>query len=170
MEQAVGIDHPLRISARDIKLRGRDLERASRLGYRRCRCPCRICIFGRPLLLSTQARHLEDFGRHPLRRQWTQVQVLLTKSGLQLCHKLMSPNYVLCCTFPGCNFVYVHGSTTNHPHITGRATLEMSPMMIGTPPQTRMGWQNCKGMQWRTWTRTLIHSRLFKMPFRQPMR
>jgi len=53
---------------RDAKMWRRETERALRTGQSRSRCPCTLCLFGRPLLRTTQATHLRDFGRHPRKR------------------------------------------------------------------------------------------------------
>ena len=57
-----------RMELRDAKMWRRETERQLRTGARTSRCPCRLCLFGRPLLRSTQAKHLRDYGRHPMKR------------------------------------------------------------------------------------------------------
>ena len=65
--------HALRLKKRDGKMWRRETERAGGLWHIKSRCPCRLCPFGRPLLRTTQARHLRDYGRHPSRRLQYQV-------------------------------------------------------------------------------------------------
>ena len=68
--------HPRRIAMRDAKMWRRETEREIRTGSRTSRCPCTLCMFGRPLLRSTQAKHLRDYGRHPLKRLQEEVSCL----------------------------------------------------------------------------------------------
>ena len=63
-----------RIELRDAKMWRRETERQQRTGSRTSRCPCTLCLFGKPLLRSTQAKHLRDYGRHPLRRLQEEVR------------------------------------------------------------------------------------------------
>ena len=60
--------HPRRIQMRDVKMWHRERVQQERTGDRTSRCPCTLCLFGRPLLRSTQAKHLRDYGRHPKKR------------------------------------------------------------------------------------------------------
>ena len=57
-----------RIKLRDAKMWRRETERALRTGQSRSRCPCTLCLFGKPLLRRTHAIHLREFGRHPKKR------------------------------------------------------------------------------------------------------
>ena len=57
-----------RIERRDAKMWRRETERETRTGQSRSRCPCTLCLFGRPLLRRTHAIHLREFGRHPMKR------------------------------------------------------------------------------------------------------
>ena len=59
--------HAMRMRKRDNKMWRRETERAGGLRDIKSKCPCRLCLFGRPLLRTTQARHLRDYGRHPSR-------------------------------------------------------------------------------------------------------
>ena len=65
--------HAMRMRKRDNKMWRRETERAGGLRDIKSKCPCRLCLFGRPLLRTTQARHLRDYGRHPSRRLQEQV-------------------------------------------------------------------------------------------------
>ena len=65
--------HPERLKRRDAKMWRRESERAGGLLDSKSRCPCTLCPFGRPLLRTTQARHLRDYGRHPTRRLQMEV-------------------------------------------------------------------------------------------------
>lgn len=58
----------LRMEMRDAKMWRRETERQFRTGSCTNRCPCTLCLFGRPLLRTTQAKHIRDYGRHPKRR------------------------------------------------------------------------------------------------------
>lgn len=69
--------HPRRIELRDIKMWRRESERQLRSGSRTSRCPCTLCLFGRPLLRTTQAKHLRDYGRHPVKRLQEEVKHIL---------------------------------------------------------------------------------------------
>jgi hypothetical protein len=60
--------HTRRIELRDAKMWRRETERQARTGARTSKCPCTLCLFGRPLLRTTQAKHLRDYGRHPMKR------------------------------------------------------------------------------------------------------
>jgi hypothetical protein len=73
MAHRLPLNHPLRISARDIKLWRRDEARANAVGARRYSCPCPTCPGARPLLRDTILSHVRLLGRHHLRRGWTQV-------------------------------------------------------------------------------------------------
>ena len=66
--------HVRRVELRDAKMWRRESERQLRTGESRSRCPCTLCLFGRPLLRRTHATHLRDFGRHPMRRLQPQVR------------------------------------------------------------------------------------------------
>ena len=74
--------HAARIENRDAKMWRRETERQARTGNRTSRCPCTLCLFGRPLLRTTQARHLRDYGRHPLRRLQEEVRFLQPRGSL----------------------------------------------------------------------------------------
>ena len=63
-----------RMQLRDEKMWRRESERQMRTGDRTSRCPCTLCLYGRPLLRTTQAKHLRDYGRHPMRRLQEEVQ------------------------------------------------------------------------------------------------
>jgi hypothetical protein len=65
-----------RIELRDAKMWRRETERQLRLGDHKSRCPCTLCLFGRPLLRSTQAKHLRDYGWHPMKRLQDEVNSL----------------------------------------------------------------------------------------------
>ena len=69
-----------RVQLRDAKMWRRETERQIRTGEARSRCPCSLCLFGRPLLRSTHGIHLRDFGRHPMRRLQPQVTDLASLS------------------------------------------------------------------------------------------
>lgn len=80
-----------RIELRDAKMWRRESERKARSGQRRSRCPCSLCLFGEPLLRTTHALHLRDYGRHPLKRLQPEVSskmpghsVILMKVGRQI--------------------------------------------------------------------------------------
>lgn len=62
-----------RVQLRDAKMWRRETERQLRTGETRSRCPCSLCLFGKPLLRRTHGIHLRDFGRHPMRRLQPQV-------------------------------------------------------------------------------------------------
>ena len=62
-----------RIEIRDAKMWRRETERQMRTGIATSRCPCTLCLFGRPLLRTTQAKHVRDYGRHPMRRLQEEV-------------------------------------------------------------------------------------------------
>ena len=66
--RALPTTHVNRIELRDCKMWRRETERAMRSGQSRSRCPCTLCYFGKPLLRTTHAIHLRDFGRHPKKR------------------------------------------------------------------------------------------------------
>lgn len=72
-ERGLLTTHPLRIEMRDAKMWRRESVREWRTGETRSRCPCALCLFGKPLLRSTHAIHLRDFGRHPKKRLQPQV-------------------------------------------------------------------------------------------------
>ena len=63
-----------RIARRDAKMWLRETERQQRTRQARSRCPCSLCLFGRPLLRTTHAKHLRDFGRHPQKRLQPEVR------------------------------------------------------------------------------------------------
>ena len=65
--------HAGRIKRRDAKMWLRETVKHAAAGLEKSRCPCTICLFGRPLLRSTQVRHLRDYGRHPVKRLQEQV-------------------------------------------------------------------------------------------------
>ena len=69
--------HPRRIEMRDAKMWRRETERELRTGQTRSRCPCSLCLFGKPLLRRTHAIHLRDFGRHPQKRLQPQVLIVM---------------------------------------------------------------------------------------------
>ena len=69
--------HARRIELRDAKMWRRETERAMRTGQSKSRCPCMLCLFGKPLLRTTHALHLRDYGRHPLKRLQPHVISLL---------------------------------------------------------------------------------------------
>lgn len=62
-----------RIELRDAKMWRRETERQMRTGSTTSRCPCTLCLFGRPLLRTTQAKHVRDYGRHPMKRLQEEV-------------------------------------------------------------------------------------------------
>lgn len=68
--------HATRIENRDAKMWRRETQRELRTGSRTSRCPCTLCLFGRPLLRTTQAKHLRDYGRHPMRRMQEEVSCM----------------------------------------------------------------------------------------------
>jgi hypothetical protein len=70
-------NNPRRIELRDAKMWRRETERHLRSGNRRSRCPCTLCLFGRPLLRTTQAKHLRNYGRHPMKRLQDEVHPLM---------------------------------------------------------------------------------------------
>lgn len=72
----------LRMETRDAKMWRRETERQSRTGSRTSRCPCTLCLFGRPLLRTTQAKHIRDYGRHPMRRLQEDVSSMLHRGPL----------------------------------------------------------------------------------------
>lgn len=76
-EGRLGTSDAHRIELRDAKMWRRETERHMRTGSRTTRCPCTLCLFGRPLLRSTQAKHLRDYGRHPRRRLQEEVSHIL---------------------------------------------------------------------------------------------
>jgi hypothetical protein len=65
-----------RIQLRDAKMWRRETERETRTGQPRSKCPCTLCLFGKPLLRRTHAVHLRDFGRHPMKRLQPQANSL----------------------------------------------------------------------------------------------
>lgn len=65
--------HAGRIKRRDAKMWLRETVKHAVAGLEKSRCPCTICMFGRPLLRSTQVRHLRNYGRHPVKRLQEQV-------------------------------------------------------------------------------------------------
>jgi hypothetical protein len=75
----------MRIERRDAKMWRRETERELRTGSRTSKCPCTLCLFGRPLLRTTQAKHVRDYGRHPARRLQEEVS---SKLGARLSHFL----------------------------------------------------------------------------------
>ena len=62
-----------RTELRDAKMWRRETERQVRTGNRSSRCPCTLCLFGKPLLRATQAKHIRDYGRHPAKRLQEEV-------------------------------------------------------------------------------------------------
>lgn len=73
-----------RIKMRDAKMWRRESARQALEGNSRSRCPCSLCLFGRPLVRATQAKHLQDYGRHPQRRLQPQVQYILLRHAVCL--------------------------------------------------------------------------------------
>lgn len=73
-----------RIKMRDAKMWLRESIRDGVQGNSRSRCPCSLCLFGRPLLRATQAKHLQDYGRHPLKRLQPQVLHISVQHSLFL--------------------------------------------------------------------------------------
>ena len=62
-----------RIERRDAKMWRRETERLLRTGRPTSRCPCTLCLFGKPLLRTTQAKHVRDYGRYPMKRLQEEV-------------------------------------------------------------------------------------------------
>lgn len=84
----------LRIQLRDAKMWRRETELLQQTGQSRSRCPCTLCLFGRPLLRTTHAKHLRDYGRHPLRRLQPQVHSdIISHFQMSSRHGLLSWNY-----------------------------------------------------------------------------
>ena len=61
----------------DAKMWWREAERTMRSERARSRCPCLLCLFGKPLLRRTHALHLWNYGRHPMKRLQPQVRSML---------------------------------------------------------------------------------------------
>jgi hypothetical protein len=76
--------HTRRIELRDAKMWRRETERQARTGARTSRCPCTLCLFGKPLVRTTQAKHLRDYGRHPMKRLQEEVSSPLRTPFLSL--------------------------------------------------------------------------------------
>ena len=72
-EAGLPTTHPRRMEMRDAKMWRREAEKEARTGQTRSRCPCSLCLFGRPMLRSTHAVHLQQYGRHPMKRLQPQV-------------------------------------------------------------------------------------------------
>lgn len=72
-ERGLPTTHPHRIQLRDAKMWRRETIREAATGRARSKCPCSLCMFGRPLLRRTQAVHLQLYGRHPRMRLQPQV-------------------------------------------------------------------------------------------------
>ena len=70
---ALPTTHARRIQLRDAKMWRRESERELRSGQCKSRCPCSLCLFGKPMLRTTHALHLREYGRHPLKRLQPQV-------------------------------------------------------------------------------------------------
>lgn len=77
--------HARRIQLRDAKMWRRETDRQLGTGSRTSRCPCTLCMFGRPLLRATQAKHLRDYGRHPARRLQEEVKSNLVTGNASVC-------------------------------------------------------------------------------------
>lgn len=73
MEMVLDLGDPTHITNRDLT---QNLTRAWRLQYRHSRCLCKVCVFGIHVLLSTQGRHLADYGPHPYNRAWAEVNTI----------------------------------------------------------------------------------------------
>ena len=85
--------HVRRIELRDAKMWRRETEREARTGILRTKCPCSLCLFGKPMLRKTHAVHLRDFGRHPQRRLQPPVSTALPA---QLCTMLKCVIVAIC--------------------------------------------------------------------------
>jgi hypothetical protein len=102
MEEGIGggrlpISHTRRIELRDAKMWRRETERHARTGARTSRCPCTLCLYGKPLLRTTQAKHVRDYGRHPMKRLQEEVSSPLRTPFLSL---QIGTHYQGCCA--GC--------------------------------------------------------------------
>ena len=73
-QERLPTSHSRRIELRDAKMWRRETQRLLASGNRTSRCPCTLCLFGRPLLRATQAKHLRDYGRHPAKRLQSEVK------------------------------------------------------------------------------------------------
>ena len=85
-EERLPTTHPLRIQMRDAKMWRRETQQERRTGQSKSRCPCSLCLFGKPLLRSTHAIHLRDFGRHPRKRLQPQVSAAMSDYSLLFGH------------------------------------------------------------------------------------
>ena len=82
MDGRLPTTHARRIQLRDAKMWRRESDRPGASSSSKSNCPCSLCLFGRPLLRSTQARHLRDYGRHPIKRLQPQVSSILLHNVL----------------------------------------------------------------------------------------
>lgn len=104
--------HPLRIQMRDAKMWRRETQILRRTGQSTSRCPCTLCLFGKPLLRSTHAIHLRDFGRHPRKRLQPQVSIAMSGYSLLFGHGPASPT----CLQPE-QMLYVFGDPLNVQYV-----------------------------------------------------
>lgn len=68
--------HASIIERRDAKMWRRESKRLGKSISSKSKCPCTLCLFGRPFLTSTQVKHLRDYGQHPLKRLQIEVNFI----------------------------------------------------------------------------------------------
>ena len=135
-----------RTELRDAKMWRRETERQRRTGTRTSRCPCTLCMFGKPLLRTTQAKHLRDYGRHPAKRLQEEVNSLAPLNHKPSMHSQNIDCIPEWSSQPPCLPQRTHGSWQHRQPMCGDMEYEMWEQACGCCVQLLSGMLDVKSL------------------------